>query len=273
MTFVPDRRPIKKLHVYNGAVDHPRGIRVSMRTLDGFLTTLFAELDAGYAKGFRRFMVHAPAGRPRSVAQVKAGFGLYHHHHLPDDVKGSLKRDLSGWLFAHRDAVVSVYLGFAVNEGGRYHVTVADRWAPDPRIASDRAAFLLEVEQWLAISPEPGQIGLGFDASRDAPELLALWAEEMRARGVWIMGEAIPEVQQQAAPQVYRAPWWASKGFYSAVNTPWRQAWQWDPTVTEMIVGFAQGELTSVDDARTWTSRGYVLASWHDTMDDYVLGA
>ncbi len=277
MTFAPDRRPIKRISIYTGEPTHPRGIHKLMWTLDGFRTRLFGELDGCYVKGWRRFMLHAPAGRPHSVAAAGAGYGLYHHHHLPDDVRAMLKRELSAWLKARPDAVVSVYVGFAVSDAGRYHVlpTDQDRRLPDPTNQRDRDAFLLEIEQWLAIAPEPGQIGFGFDASRLAPGYLVGWADELRARGVWCLGEAIPETTPPtaAAPEAVLAPWWASAGFLKAPNRPHRQAWTWDPETTEVAVGFQNGDLTSQADAESWASKGYVLSSWYLAYDDMVLQA
>lgn len=87
------------------------------------------------------------------------------------------------------------------------------------------------------------------------------------------MGEAIPEANQQPTSHVFRAPWWASRDFYLSSGAPWRSKWTWDPSTTEMIVGIERGNLTSVEQAREWTAKGYVLSSWHDTMDDFVLAA
>lgn len=256
--MIADRRPIKVIRPWAGLRDHPRGLRPGWRTAAEYCDSLAGELDRGHASGFRRFVVMVPAGKPHGQDH----HGLSHWHHLPHAVRSFLVEWLPGWLFDRADVVVSPYLGFHVTTGRRYHAPFSAARIPSSEEIADA------VEPWLALSPQPGQVGIGLDASMrdDCRAGFLAFAEEMRARGVWTMGEAIPEGPNGPHPDALLVPCWARRALLE-IRDPAHQ-WTWNAATTEAIVLLQRGDSGAAAD---YAARGYVLASAHDDLDAEVL--
>lgn len=267
-SFTSDRRPIKVIHAYNGTATHPRGLATNMQTATDYQTTLFNTLTSSYAAGFRRFSLHVPAGRQSG----QTGFGWFHWKYLPDDVRAMLVWNLPQWLKDHSDAVIFPYMGFQVEGSNRFHINY-NTSSPPSQDQWDEA-----VEPWLALSPQPGQVGIGCDASAQNGyfNYLLNYAEQMKQRGIWVVGEAIPDSPTGASQPLdyaYQMPFWTIYDYITTIARPLRATWTFSSASTEFILGFQNGDISSSAQALEWKNKGYVLASWGTTQDNYVLTA
>lgn len=283
MSFRIDRRPIKCIRPWAGFWDHPRGMHRDFRAPDDYVENLFAELEAAYIKGFRRFCIMLPAGKPHGQRH----HGNYHWWALPDAVRSALVATIPSWLADRPDALLFPYISFLLGHPAAFHQrTGVDTVSPDPANSQHREWMAWSTEPWLSLSPTPReqqdgtalrdyQVGIGFDASArvEHRHLWLQWFREFEARRIWVIGEGIPVgTDGMPAREATQARHWALVRFLNHHDPD--GDWTFDPNSTEnaVLIGGDETQLT-IAEAEAWVSRGFVLASMLDKHDAAILSA
>ena len=261
--WAADRRPIAAIQLFNGTWGTDEhdvyGLLECWRVGSslpedqcggkGGVPWLMDEMRRRYKYGYRRFMLHLPAGREihqRGKPLPSAQWHVLDDAYI-DTVSGSVRQDfqdlLTPWLAAHGDVQVLIYQGLRFDDDFAYpwlergdmdeeHATV-----PDLTIQRHLEVVRQNTGGWLSLTPRSlfgrlparPQIGFAFDntgteSTRDV--LVGLVETEVvfgRGVRVFVSGEAIPHESLPAPacqparllPEYLdRAPWLGLMAFH-----------------------------------------------------------
>lgn len=263
--WAQDRRPIAAISLFNGTWDPPSGVppnpyglldcwRRGSQSLDpkcagqGGVPWLMGEIRRRYKIGYRRFLLHLPAGKEQSQAGIPLPSSQWHviDSSEIDTTSGSVQQDfqeqLTPWLAARPDVQVVIYQGLRFDSDNlpepwltRGDMDPDHATVPDPTDPEHRNIIRQNTLGWLGLTPrsplflwQPPQIGFAFDNSgvpntRDA--LLAILQDPtLLGHGgrVFVSGEAIPhEVPSPPCQSVQllpeyltQAPWFGLLPFH-----------------------------------------------------------
>src|SRR5262245_9155497 len=258
--WAQDRRPIAAIGLFNGTWNQPPspnryGLHKCWRRGSDFPETcggkggvawLMDEIQRRYKFGYRRFMLHVPAGFETGASKVEIPSAQWH---LLDtagvetqsgSVTQDLQQSLTPWLAAHADVEVLIYQGLRFNPNLAAPWTdrdMTDSVPPDLTQPFDRLVVEENTRGWLNLRPRRfpldmpsrSQIGFAFDntgveSTRDALVAVLEATDLIGGRQrVFVTGEAIPH-QNLPAPAcpvanllpeyVSRAPWFGLTEFH-----------------------------------------------------------
>lgn len=234
--FPIDRRPIAMIPNYSGRYSEVDSGQPSSIFNDGGVERMIEEyIIPYYEMGYRRIILHLPAGTPdRDRLMTSAQWG-----YLPDRRKEEYNTVMKDFIHAHPDLDMGVYGGFKIYpsdpntgimpEDGKDSVV-----PPDMRHKSHREWFAVNIGSYAR---------LGFNwfvadaASSYADEATAI-SRMLESLGMKYCGEALPlrkesdntlSIRQE---DIDRIPWMCLH-YYSEKNDPERK-WKFDPKTTEV---------------------------------------
>ncbi len=270
--FVPDRRPAIGINLFGGSCTHPpvggppwwllAGDQDGNGTVDS-VDELVLRLDDLYADGWRRIILHLPAGS--LTGQLMSSSQWWP---MPASKRAGLTEQLSRWLATHFDATLGIYSGFRINDPCSLCMTVCgpcsdcgdgggcvacpECWSaetarlPDTTIAVDMCVVADNVRPWVDL----GVYEIWFDASGGTnvdmwiallhlagnPDYLGVvkFAGEAIANGGLAVGEHVP-----VPGAINRLAWVSARRYFELVSgdAPVAQ-WTFDPATTEILITF-----------------------------------
>lgn len=289
--FLPDRRPAIGINLFGGSCTHPPvgGPAWWLLTTDGdgngvvdSVDELVTRLDALYADGWRRIILHLPAGSFSGQLMSSSQWWP-----MPPAKRAGLTQRLGGWLAAHHSATVGIYAGFRINDpcslcmngcgactscdgGGDGCTDCPSCWnvpparLPDTANAPDMCVVAANIQPWV----ELGLYEIWFDdAAGTNPEvwfaLLQLAGNPDYMGTVKFAGEAIANggpgggVNIPIPQAINRLAYVSQRRYYEAFGggAPISQ-WTFDPATTEIIIGFRSDDFcvdTDPDDGNACT--------------------
>ncbi len=267
-SFVPDRRPAIVINLFGGACTHPPiggpswWLQTGDRDGNGIVDSvdeLILRLDDLYADGWRRIILHLPAGSYSGQLMSSSQWWT-----MPASKRAGLSQRLSPWLATHFDTTLGVYVGFRINNpcslcmsgcdecsdcgngGGCVTCPACENFEvarlPDTTNAIDMCAVANNVEPWVAVGVDE----IWFDAA--AAPGAELWLALLHLSGnpdylgiVKFVGEPIPAGGPGGGMNVpipfaiRRLGFVAARRYFENVGggAPAAQ-WTFDPTTTEI---------------------------------------
>lgn len=118
--FVPDRRPAIGINLFGGSCTHPPiggpawWLLTSDEDGNGIVDSvdeLVLRLDALHADGWRRIILHLPAGS--LAGQLMSSSQWWP---MPPSKRAGLTQRLGVWLATHTDTTIGIYAGFEIND-------------------------------------------------------------------------------------------------------------------------------------------------------------
>ena len=269
-SFVPDRRPAIAVNLFGGACTHPPigGPRWWLLTGDengngsvDSVDELIRRLDDLYADGWRRIILHLPAGSYPGQRMSSSQWWP-----MPAAKRAVLGQRLNIWLATHFESTLGIYAGFKINDpcslcmagcegcsdcgNGSGCVTCPECWnaeaarLPDTTSAIDMCVVADNIQPWLAA----GVSEIWFDASAAPGD--EIWLALLRLAGnpdyagtVRFVGEPIPNggpgggMNVPLAHAVRRLGFVAARRYFEKVGGGAPAAmWTFDPTNTEILI-------------------------------------
>lgn len=238
--FEIDRRPVFMLRTWNGSYgpDNPLGLSPGFRADDAGRAMAQA-LTRQYRKGWRRFMLHTPTGGPPSATLSKTVGEWWSRS---EAWRTTMTRELSAWLARHPDATLGIYTGLRLRSGEM----------------PDDETLARCLQPWLDI----GLTEFAFDATspvenRDEFLRVQSW---LTARGARAIMEAYPVDRSRGVVEeswLARTPMVAAAR-YETMHDP-DDRWSFNPASTEVWVSVGIGGGPTLEEARDYVRRGYVL--------------
>jgi hypothetical protein len=238
--FTIDRRPVFMLRTWNGSYtdENPLGLSPGYRGDDAGREMAQA-LTRQYARGWRRFMLHTPTGGPPDATLSKTVGEWWSRS---EAWRTTMTRELSAWLDEHPDATLGIYTGLRLRNGAM----------------PDDETLARCLQPWLDI----GLTEFAFDATspvenRDEFLRVQSWLRERGARAIM---EAYPVDRARGVVEeawLARTPMVAAAR-YETLHDP-DDRWVFDPATTEVWVSVGIGGGPTLEEARDYVRRGYVL--------------
>lgn len=238
--FAIDRRPVMMVRVWNGSYGPGNALGLSPPyRRDEAGQHIEQELTRLYGRGWRRFMLHTPAGKPPE-SPLSDTLGEFWSRSEP--WRNTMTASLRGWLDAHPDATLGVYTGLRLRDGS---------FPDDETLARC-------LQPWL----DAGLTEFGFDAtSPDGNREHFLRAQAwLRERGARAVMEAYPVDRERGVIEpewLRRTPMLAITRFEG--NHDPDDSWVFDPEASEVWIGVGRGGGPTLAEARDYARRGYVL--------------
>ena len=266
-----DRRPVKVIKLW---ANNKLGLHPPWASADG-VNWLKDELSAGYATGYRRFMLNLPAGHPPGQRLMPSSQWLT----MSEERREQLLDMLPQWKADHPDTEISVYMGFPLSDPTSLWMP-SSREAQTPSILDDWRWFQDNLQGWTKC----GVTEFGFDYAAN-PRHVASFVKVARVlaiAGIKCIGEAIPRVEVHngfaVAKEVTLAPFFGLDHFIyeRGFNDPWHV----DPRTTECGVGIskwmrfgsrASPILVTVEMIRDWVRRGWIPYVYNEIWDELVM--
>ena len=238
--FEIDRRPVFMVRTWNGSYgpDNPLGLTPGYRGDDAG-RRIAQGLTRQYARGWRRFMLHTPTGGPPG-ATLDQTVGEWWSR--SEAWRRTMSRSLREWTARHPDATLGVYMGLRLRNGQ----------------LPDDETLARCLQPWLDL----GVVEFGFDATspvgnRDGFLRAQAWLRERGARAVM---EAYPIDRERGEVD----DWWLSRTpmvanrHYNGMHDP-DDDWTFDPNGSEVWIGVGRGGGPTLEEARDYVERGFVL--------------
>jgi hypothetical protein len=276
-----DRRPIKAIRPFIGYQrDTEFGLRREWYDQGRYNTAvpwLISQLNEHYESGYQRFILHLPAGQLVGPEGVIDDPPSACWETLPEVVRAGLQSTLSNWLRQHEDVKLYIYMGFRVRDPSSRFMRLAKPSATPPLVI-DQSILRRIYAPWIELS-DTNQVGFHLDNSSPESQRLYLigLSNYFAADGIEIFGEAIPNYQLEDRTwdwhyTAFQAKWFGLRQFHISKFKSIKALAEVDPRKSEL--GFAwAGKNIFPGEYEAVAEKGYVLISYHDVQDEFILAS
>jgi len=269
--FNIDRRPIAMVANFGGLYDQTPSGQPSWIYEDGGVRLMLRnKVTPLYEMGYRRIILHLPAGTPQQDRLMTSAQWGYMPKRRQDEYKAVMKL----FLDQYPDLELGVYMGYEIYPtdptSGAMPETGEDRVvSPNPEILSHRHWFQENIVPF---------VDLGFswfcaDASSGKADEASKLSYYMNSFGLDYVGEALPTVSVETgtwdirANDIIKMPWLCMHFF--AEYRDGSKSWAFDPKTTEVSCVFSghsvqKGYAVDEGEIRARAEQGFVLGTMFD---------